>query len=159
MLDGKSPFWGFFGRNRAIYREIAIYKSFKIAQNHAILLENFRFKQLNNLGRYLWGRTNNAGDAYFGQISIPSIDLGEPGTYEMTFHVVMFCDGANCIIAGDSIKIIINEEEENIVETIDYNNIANQRRWVKRSFKFSIQSPTIDVIVNYFKNSNFISLQ
>ena len=97
-------------------------------------------------GRYLWGKTNSVGDPFFGRLTFPSIDLGEPGTYEMTYHVVMFCDGAVCSNAGDSIKVIVNENAENKVETIDYNNIGNQRRWEKRSFKFSVTDSEIEVI-------------
>ena len=97
------------------------------------------------LGRYLWGRTNVGGDPYYGQLTIPTINVGQPGTYEITYHVVMFCDGDACNNAGDSIKIIINERSENIVEVINYNNIGNQRRWEKRSMKFYTFNPEIEV--------------
>ena len=96
-------------------------------------------------GRYLWGKTSSTGDVFFGRLTFPSIDLGQPGTYEMTYHVVMFCDGAACSNSGDSIKVIVNEKVENIFETIDYGNIVNQRRWEKRSFRFAVGNPVIEV--------------
>ena len=96
-------------------------------------------------GRYLWGRTSNGGDPFFGRLTISSIDLEQPGTYEMTYHVVMFCDNAACSSAGDSLKVIVNEKAENIVETVDYSNIVNQRRWEKRSFRFAVANPVIEV--------------
>lgn len=85
------------------------------------------------------------GDPYFGQLTISSLDLSLPGTYEMTYHVVMFCDGAVCANAGDSIKVIVNEDNENIADLISYDNIAVQRRWVKRSLRFTIEKPEIEV--------------
>ena len=105
---------------------------------------------MNLIGRYLWGRTNSIGDPYFGQLTIPSINVGQPGTYEMTFYVVMYCDGTACSTAGDSIKVIINEQTDNIIETIDYDNIGNLRRWEKRTLTFSVNDPEIEVIFFFF---------
>ena len=101
-------------------------------------------------GWYLWGRVNSVGDPYFGQIRIPSIDLGQPGTYEMTYHLVMFCDGTACSNADDSITVIINEQAENVVNRVDYTNIGNLRRWEKKSFRFTVSQSEIEVTIYLF---------
>ena len=95
----------------------------------------------------MWGRTSTAGDVYFGQLKLSPIDLGEPGTYEVTYHVVMSCDGAACATADDSISVIVNEDTNNIVNKVDYSNIGNMGRWEKKSFQFSVGNPNIDVLI------------
>lgn len=96
-------------------------------------------------GYFLHGATNSMGGAFFGQLQIPSIDLEEAGRYEMSFYVYMFCNVSACDNAGDSIKIILNENDNSHVMTIDYDNIGQQRVWNKMNFTFDIEDSNLEV--------------
>lgn len=107
-------------------------------------------------GRFISGVVSNDGEPFFALLSISAIDLREIGTFKMTFYVYMFCDGESpdeCNLAGDSIKIILNYNDEQISQnelnatTIDYTNIGKQRVWNQVSFDFNaVESSKIMVI-------------
>jgi hypothetical protein len=89
---------------------------------------------------------NSVGDPYFGQLTLPEIDLGEPGTYEITLWAAMSCEDAGCVSTGDSIKIVVNEDSYNpAILTIDINNIGYMRRWMPFSIYYSSYSSILDV--------------
>ena len=89
---------------------------------------------------------NSVGDPYFGQLTLPEIDLGEPGTYEITLWAAMSCEGVGCTSSGDSIKIAINEDSYYpSILTIDINNIGYMKRWMPFSIYYSTDSSTLDV--------------
>jgi hypothetical protein len=69
------------------------------------------------------------------------------GAFELIFYALMFCDEQEaCNTAGDSIKIIINQNTPLSSETkIDYDNIGIQRAWRKMSFYFANNQTTLDV--------------
>ena len=97
-------------------------------------------------GRFLWGRVNSVGDPYFGQLTLPEINLGQPGRYEIVYYVAFSCEGAGCTTSGDSIKLIVNDDSENRVEDMtDLNNIGFIKRWIKKSFQFTVIDPVIEV--------------
>ena len=98
-------------------------------------------------GRLLWGRVNSVGDPYFGQLTIPDINLGEPGWYEISYSVAFSCEGAGCTSTGDSIKMIINDDSENRAEGVtNLDNIGFIKRWMPKSFQFCVTDPIIQVI-------------
>lgn len=97
-------------------------------------------------GRFLWGRVNSAGDPYFGQLTLPTIDLGQPGLYEAVYYVAFSCEDTACTTTGDSIKLIINPESENRIEDVtDINNIGFMKRWIRKSFQFAAYNSEVDV--------------
>lgn len=103
------------------------------------------------LGRYIWGRTNTGGDRFFGELNIPSIDLGNLGLFEISYHLVMYCENETCSNGQDSVKIIISDQEsDEIIATYthDYSNTQySLRRWTKHSFEFeSLNATFINVI-------------
>ncbi len=101
-------------------------------------------------GRFLWGRVNSVGDPYFGQLTLPQIDLGEPGRYEAVYRVAFSCEGVGCTSSGDSIKLIINDEGENRVEdVVDISNIGAIKQWRRRSIVFDLTDPIINVTIDY----------
>ena len=78
---------------------------------------------------------------------LDALDLGQPGTHEITYQVVMGCDGAACASTGDNIKVIINDDKPDRVEQVtNYDNIEFQKRWVSRTFRFTVSDPIISVI-------------
>ena len=98
-------------------------------------------------GRFLWGRPNSVGDAYFGQLIIPEINLGAPGRYEISYWVAFSCEGAGCTSSGDSIKMMINDDSENRAEGVtNLDNIGFIKRWMPKSFQFSVTDPIIEVL-------------
>lgn len=110
---------------------------------------SFRFFCIVKIGRFLWGRVNNNGDPYYAELILDSIDLGKPGTYEISFWVAMHCSIGNssCNSTQDSIKVIINENaNDSAIYTVDFNNIENQQRWEKRAFKFTVNDSKIEVV-------------
>ena len=99
-------------------------------------------------GRFLWGKVNNVGDPYFGQLTLPDINLGQPGRYEVVYYVVFSCEGDGCSSSEDSIKVIINDEDENRVEDVtNLDNIGFMKRWMKKSFQFTVADPKIEVLL------------
>ena len=100
---------------------------------------------------------NSAGDPYFGQLTLPSIDLGQTGMYEAVYWVAFSCEDTGCATTGDSIKLIINPESENRLEDVtDVNNIGFLKRWIRKSFKFAAYNPTVDVRI--FSRQPFLCL-
>ena len=88
------------------------------------------------------------GDIYFGQLEIENINLGQPGLYEISFHVLMYCQGTECNPGVDTIKVIINDKLIiPIVYTVDLNNIGQQKVWKQMSFRFNSPGSVIDVII------------
>ena len=88
------------------------------------------------------------GDIYFGQLEMENINLGQPGLYEISFYVLMYCQGTQCNPGVDSIKVIINEKAIiPIVFTVDLNSIDQQKIWQKKTFRFDAPSSFIDVII------------
>lgn len=83
----------------------------------------------------MYGRTNNNGDPYFGELSIP-IYLPSDGFYEISFYVLMYCNQPECDEAQDSIKVSVGQTEFDI----NYFNIGLERVWRKMSFTFSYSS-------------------
>ena len=111
-------------------------------------------------GSYVWGRVNSVGDPYFGQLTIPDINLGEPGWYEISYWVSLSCEGAGCPNSGDRIRMIVNDESENRVEDVtDINNIGFIKRWIPKSFQFCVTDPMIQVIdhLELFRINSMIS--
>lgn len=92
----------------------------------------------------MWGRTNIAGDVYFGQLMISSIDLDSTGEYEFSYFVAMSCDGAECEDSGDSIILHLSDDQD---ETLKISDVLGtelfQRRWYKLTFRFSAVNSTI----------------
>ena len=88
----------------------------------------------------MYGRTNNNGDPYFGELSIP-VDLAAGGLYEINFWALIYCNDIQCLEAEDSIKVILGDYQ--IV--IDYNNIRQERVWEKFSYNFRAQSAVSEV--------------
>lgn len=86
------------------------------------------------------------GDPYFGEFQLPPIDLGLPGTYEITFWYMMYCESTVCNSAGDSIKLVLNEDgDEPFVFTLSYDNIVVEQRWQSMSFEYSTDETILDV--------------
>jgi hypothetical protein len=95
---------------------------------------------------------NSVGDPYFGQLTLPEIDLGEPGTYEITLWAAMSCEGAGCTLSLDSIKIAINEDSINLQAlTIDLASIGFIKRWIPFSFLYTAYTSKLDVKILFRK--------
>lgn len=58
----------------------------------------------------------------------------------------MGCEQPACADAGDSIKVVVNRDTDNIQDTVDYSNIGGMKRWVKKSFQFAVTYPEIEVL-------------
>ena len=83
------------------------------------------------------------GDPYKADFVLDSLDLGQTGSYEITYQVAMGCEGDACALTGDNIKVLVNDQVEDV---INYNNIGFQKRWMPRSFKFTASNPRINVV-------------
>lgn len=98
-------------------------------------------------GRFLWGRVNAVGDVYFGRFTLPTIDLSQSGWYEVVYWVAFSCEGTGCTSSGDSIRVTIKHETDiRIEDLIDINSIGFIKQWRKRSFRFTVTDPKIEVI-------------
>jgi hypothetical protein len=96
-------------------------------------------------GRFLWGRVNSVGDPYFGQLTLPPIDLEKPGKYEIVYWVAFSCEGDGCSLSGDRIKMIVNDERENgVVDETGLYNIGFIKRWIRKSIRLELT----DLIIN-----------
>lgn len=58
----------------------------------------------------------------------------------------MGCEDPACADARDSIKVVVNPNTDNIQDTVDYSNIGFMKRWIKRSFQFTVTNPEIEVL-------------
>lgn len=94
----------------------------------------------------MYGRTNRLGDAFYGQITL-NFDLIKPGTFEIRFHVLMYCsDASGCDQAGDTIQVMVNNESPiGFQVNIDYDNIGQQRVWQKISSLFTTSQNDLEV--------------
>ena len=90
---------------------------------------------------------------------MPEIDLGEPGTYEITLWAALSCEGAGCASSLDSIKIVFNEDSINPQTlTIDLASIGFIKRWMPFSFLYTSYTSKLDVkILFYLKNTKIKS--
>lgn len=86
-----------------------------------------------------------------------SIDLEEPGNYELRFYAYLYCNN-DCQTAGDSIKIILSEISNEIGQnrevtksmTIDYDNIGEKRVWHQKFIRFTTENSKIEVKAEIF---------
>lgn len=88
----------------------------------------------------MYGRTNNAGDPYFGELNIP-VDLPSGIQYEVSFWSLIYCNNPNCLNADDSIKIILGDYQM----IINYLTIQQELAWEKMYFNFRPDSRVTEV--------------
>lgn len=100
-------------------------------------------------GQFLLGYTSYFAEIYFAQLSIPSINLGSVGEFEISFYAFMSCDNKDCGISGDTIKVFVydNDISNKIIANfiIDYSNNPEFVRWKKFSFRFLSYDSNINV--------------
>lgn len=98
----------------------------------------------------MYGRTNNNGDPYFGELSIP-LNLPSGGFYEISFWALIYCGQDECEEAGDSIKVKAGDTEL----IINYANIGQERVWKKMSFRFNESPEPVKKITHYINDFSF----
>lgn len=112
------------------------------ASYYWIIQDHLSFK-----GRFMGGMTNKNGDPYFGQLQLPTLDLERPGTFEVSYWVLIYCGREFCVNGQDSVKLLLNEGDaaNSYVDSVSYNNIGTERMWIKRSFEYTTSSRYLDV--------------
>lgn len=88
----------------------------------------------------MYGRTNNGGDPYFGELNIP-VDLPSGILFEVSFWSLIYCNDPDCLNADDSIRVILGDYQIDI----NYLTVQQQRAWEKMSFNFRSDSRVTEV--------------
>ena len=100
------------------------------------------------------------GSVFKKTLSLPILENLKPGKYEIKYYVLMVCLGMNvelCYEAGDSISIIIEYSDKEIIENYSYDNIGNDEKWKEKKINILLDTVSdikISVIFERINNQN-----